>query len=384
MNINIKYPDRLRKVQCLMKQQGLKAYVGMRFSTLSYLTGVFIPWRCAVVMPDEGPLIGIWFERDADRIIHESWISDHRIWGSTEDLLPAVARTLTELGLAESRIGVEFRGEGGRGALGVLCAFEYEELKNRLPHAHFEEGRAVLDEAMVIKEKEEIALLRQAAAIADAGLLAVRDFIRPGLTENQVAGEAERAMRDLGNEWNWSLSGGTEVGSGPRSAFAGGFTQPATGKVIQQGENIILDLHPMYRLYMADACFNLVVGKPSEKQLRLAEVWEKTAKVLLENIHDGVRIADAARAANSVLQESEFAPYSLLGYFGHGLGVDTRVPPTINLKNESTFRENMTIAAGVHIYVPGLGGMRMELPALVGKTGAEPLCKLGMKLHVTA
>jgi Xaa-Pro aminopeptidase len=383
MNVNIKYPDRLRKVQCLMKQHGLKAYVGMRFAALSYLAGVFIPWRCAVVLPDEGPPIGIWMERDADRIIQESWISEHQVWGSKEGLLAVVARTLTELGLADSRIGLEFRGEGGRGALGVLCAFEYEELKSRLPHAHFEEGCAVLDMAMLIKEKEEITLLRQAAAIADAGLLAVLDFVRPGRTENQVAGEAERAMRFLGNEWNWSLSGGTEVGSGPRSAFAGGFTQPATNKVIQFGENVILDLHPMYRLYMADACFNLVVGEPSAKQLRLAEVWEKTAKVLLEYIKDGVRVADAARAANSVLQESEFAPYALPG-FGHGLGVDTRVPLSITLTNESVFLENMTVAAGVHIYVPGLGGMRMELPVLVGKTGAEPLCKLGMKLHIAS
>jgi Xaa-Pro aminopeptidase len=381
MNVNINFPNRLQKVQKLLRQRGLRAYVAMRFASLSYLAGVFVPWRCAVVLPDEGAPIGIWMEQDADKIIQETWLSEHRIWGAKHDLLEVVAQTLTELGIAESTIGIELRAEGGRGALGVVCAFELEDLNRRVPHAKFENGCPVLDEAMLVKEKEEIRLMRQAAAIADAGLLAVLDFIKPGRTENQVAGEAERAMRSLGNEWNWSLSGGTEVGSGPRSAFRGGFTQPATDKIIQSGENVILDLHPMYRLYMADACFNVVVGQPSQRQLRLAEVWEKALQALLKQMHPGESIANAARAAHCVLQESEFAAFAL-PRFGHGLGVDTRVAPSITLNNESLFEENMVVAAGIHVYVPNLGGMRTELPVLIGKTEAEPLCKLGTRLHV--
>jgi Xaa-Pro aminopeptidase len=383
MNVNINFPNRLRKVQSLLRQHGLKAYVAMRFATLSYLAGVFVPWRCAVVVPDEGAPVGVWMEQDADRIIQESWLSEHRIWGGKQDLLEVVAQILIDLGLAESSIGLEIRAEGGRGALGVVCAFEFEDLRSRLPDAKFENGCPVLDQAMLVKEKEEIRLMRQAAAIADAGLLAVMDFLKPGRTENQVAGEAERAMRALGNEWNWSLSGGTEVGSGPRSAFRRGFTQPATDKIIQFGENVILDLHPMYRLYMADACFNLVVGQASERQLRLAGVWEKALQALLKHMHHGESIANAARAAHCVLQESEFAAHAL-SRFGHGLGVDTRVAPSITLSNESLFEENMVVAAGIHVYVPDLGGMRSELPVLIGKNEAEPLCKLGTKLHITA
>lgn len=381
MNVNINFPKRIQKVQALLCENGFKAYVAMRFASLSYLAGVFIPWRCAVIVPAEGAPIGIWMEQDADRIIQESWISEYRIWSGKHDLLDVVAEILTDLSLAESKIGLELRCEGGRGALGVVCAFEYEALKRNLPKAKFENANPVLDTAMLVKEREEIRLLRQTAAIADAGLLAVVDFIKPGRTENQVAGEAERAMRSLGNEWNWSLSGGTEVGSGPRTAYKGGFTQPATNKIVQLGENIILDLHPMYRLYMADACFNLIVGRPSERQLRLAAVWEKALHELLKHMYHGQTVANAAHAAHCVLQESEFAAHAL-PRFGHGLGVDTRVAPSITLTNKMPFEKDMVVAAGIHVYVPGLGGMRTELPVLIGETEAEPLCKLGTKLHV--
>lgn len=165
--------------------------------------------------------------------------------------------------------------------MGILHAFEYQELLARLPQVEMSDGCPLLDQVMLIKEKQEIALLRQAAAIADAGFLAAREALRPGVSENHVAGVAEAAMRDLGNEFNWSQSGGTEVGSGHRTAYLGGVTQPATQKIIQDGDNIILDLHPMYRLYMADACYNLVVGKAGAEQRRLAGVWEKAVETLL-------------------------------------------------------------------------------------------------------
>ncbi|BEQ13186.1 Xaa-Pro peptidase family protein [Desulfoferula mesophila] len=381
MNVSINYPARVQKLQTLLAREGLDAYVASRFSSLSYLAGVFIPWRSAVVVPRSGQPVGIWWERDYSRIVQDGWMSQNIAWGADPDWHEAIAGVLEDQGAGQGRVAFEFRAAGGRVAMGILHAFEYQELLARLPQVEMSDGCPLLDQVMLIKEKQEIALLRQAAAIADAGFLAAREALRPGVSENHVAGVAEAAMRDLGNEFNWSQSGGTEVGSGHRTAYLGGVTQPATQKIIQDGDNIILDLHPMYRLYMADACYNLVVGKAGAEQRRLAGVWEKAVETLLAQSCPGVAISAAAKAAYQVFEEAGLGEYGLRA-FGHGLGVDTRVTPSIGPGNDSLFQENMVIAAGAHLYVPGVGGMRLELPTLITADGAEPLCRFAQEVHL--
>ncbi len=381
MNVSINYPARIQKLQTLLAREGVEAYVASRFSSLSYLAGVFIPWRSAVVIPRSGEPVGIWWERDCERIIQDGWMSQSRAWGAKLDWHEVIAQTLEDLGAGQGKVGFEFMAAGGRVALGILHAFEYQQFLARLPQVEMSDGCPLLDQVMLIKEKEEVALLRQAAAIADAGFLAAKAALRPGVTENHVAGVAEAAMRDLGNEFNWSQSGGTEVGSGHRTGYLGGLTQPATQKIIQDGDNIILDLHPMYRLYMADACYNLVVGKASDEQRRLAGVWEKAVDTLLAHSKPGVPISEAAKTAYQVFEEAGLGAYGLRA-FGHGLGVDTRVTPTIGPANDAPFQENMVIAAGAHLYVPGVGGMRLELPTLITAHGAEPLCRFAQEVHL--
>jgi Xaa-Pro aminopeptidase len=333
-----------------------------------------------LVVPKEGEPLGIWWERDWARIAQEGWLGKNLSWGSGQSLVEVIVKALKEMGADRGRVAFEFKAAGGRVAMGILHAFEYLDLKEKLPGLAMTDGCPLLDEVMLIKEKEEVVLMRQAAAIADSGFLAVENMIRPGLTENQVAGVAEGAMRSLGSEWNWSLSGGTEVGSGPRTAYPGGLTQPATDKIIQAGENIILDLHPMYRLYMADAAYNLILGRPSSEQARLAGVWEEAVAALLGETRPGVKISQAAKAAHQVFIKNDLGDHCLSS-FGHGLGVDSRVTPSVGLQNDSCFQENMAFAAGVHLYVPGIGGMRLELPTLVTGRGAEPLCKYALKVH---
>ena len=73
-----------------------------------------------------------------------------------------------------------------------------------------------------------------------------------GVTENYLAGVMEAAIRRKGSMWSWSGTGGTEVGSGERTAYAYDVTRQATEKKIGNNEFIILDVHPMIDLYMGD------------------------------------------------------------------------------------------------------------------------------------
>ncbi|HHY47617.1 MAG TPA: aminopeptidase P family protein [Firmicutes bacterium] len=383
MNISINYPRRIQKIQDALNRHGIDVYIAVRTATVSYTLGAFAPWRTAVIIPQSGPAIGLLWENDASRLKEDTWM-DHVIeWGARNkcSFTEAIANTIRDLGLDRGTIGVELAVEGARTAPGLLLAIEYEDLKKLLPSAHFVNATGCVDQILAVKEKEEILLMRQVSAIADIGFAAALDALKAGKTENEIAGVAEYAMRCAGSEWAWSVTAGTEVGSGYRSAYYLGFTQPATNKIIQRGDMVIIDLHPMYRLYYADFAANAVVGPPTSDQQKLAHTWVEAVTTLVKGMVPGAVISEVARAAYEKIKNNGLDRWCIPS-FGHGIGTCSRIPPLITLNNHEEFVENMVVNAGTHIYWPGVGGMRLELPVLVTPGGGEPLCKTPLQLHV--
>ncbi|WP_243647089.1 M24 family metallopeptidase [Scopulibacillus darangshiensis] len=123
-------------------------------------------------------------------------------------------------------------------APGLLLANEYIVLQELLPAAKWVNAVPMLDNILAIKDDAEIKYLRHAARIADLGMEAAMNILEPGIKENEVAGEVERAIRYGGSEWSWSSTQGTEVGSGYRTEYKSGVTQPATEKPIDNKRSI--------------------------------------------------------------------------------------------------------------------------------------------------
>lgn len=385
MNISINYPRRIQKVQTSLAKHDIDVYISIRQASLHYLLGAFAPWRSAVVVPREGDAVAVLWNADAARLKTDTWFDDSRIveWGDKQNpgFITTIAKVIKEMGLGSKRVAAELTCGGPRVAPGLMLAFEYQQLLAALPDATVVDGTDAVDEVMVVKEKEEIELLRQAAAIGDVGLRAAIREIEIGVTENHLAGVGELAMRDAGSDWSWSVTAGNEVGSGYRASYPMGITQPATEKLIQLGDMVILDFHPMYRLYFCDLTANVIVGKPTPQQQKIADVWQEAVQVLLRGMTPGSRVVDAAAGAHRFVDEAGLGEY-LWPAFGHGLGTDSRVPPLINEKSGELFLGNMVVAAGMHIYWPGVGGMRLELPTLVTPKGGIPLAKTLLCLQV--
>ena len=106
----------------------------------------------------------------------------------------------------------------------------------------------------MVKEDAEVHLMRQATAMVDYAHEEVARVLRVGMSEKQIAGVAEKAMRDAGSEFAWTFTGGQEVASGHRT-WTGACT-PATDKLVQRGEFVLLDLHGMYGLMLGDVSHN--------------------------------------------------------------------------------------------------------------------------------
>lgn len=382
--LEIDYKNRLSKLQKQLKKEGWSGYVATRQATTSWLLGIFVPWRTGIIIPAEGDPVALLWRLDATRVTEEShWSYESRIWGENDSFSEAVAAVLTEKGLDSEKVAVDIGSPITQQlAPGLMIASEMLSLQQLLPLVKWVNAVPMIEELLAIKDEAEIQRLRKAATIADYGMEQAGLALEPGVTENYIAGVVEKAIREKGSEWSWSTTLGTEVGSGLRTGFLKGVTQPATEKILQKDELVIVDLHPMYQLYLSDLAGNFYLGEKPPKQIaNIADCWESTVEILLKSIKPGAVIDDIVNKGFSNIKKKGFEQYSVKA-FGHGLGTCARVEPYIVENNQAQFKENMVIALGTHVYVPKIGGMRLELPVLVTKSGAEPLSKWPSKLHL--
>jgi Xaa-Pro aminopeptidase len=386
MNAYIDYAGRIKKIQEEMKKSNLDLFVGTRTVSLSYVAGAFIPWRSAVIVSKDGDVGLISMLLDCERLKNESWLSNISPYAPLPgmDLMDLIIHSIKQHGAEKGRIGVEL-GHSPRGNTGYLFATEYELLKNALPQAAFVNAINIVDRACYIKEPGEIKLLRQAAAMADAAIDCVKNSLDIGMTETQIAGIGEMELRRLGSEYHWAVTGSSEVASGYRATYAmNGTTQP-TQKILQSGENLIVDLHPLYQLYPSDLAHNFIIGKPSPEQRKLADAYLATAETIVRNFKAGNKVVDVCNAVMDKLTGLGYAQYTIPS-FGHGLGVFGHewYPAIVNNDEfrDVVLEENVVEVAFLAMTVPGVCGMRLECPVLVTKNGGEMLCKTPLDLTV--
>jgi len=378
------YEARLKKIQAKMDEQDIDVLIATRLSTVGYVFGAFVPWRGVAVIPREGEpqlyVLGL----DSERVKDDSFFKN--VTGVAP--LPGMAmwdQILSYLrgkGLEKGRIGVEL----GHSPIRIetfLLASEYELLREAFPQATFKNATNFLNEIFIIKDEAEIECFRQAAEICDLGLGVVLKELRVGMTETEVAGIAEYAMRKAGSELNWTFTGGQEIGSGARTAYFWGGCTPPTRKRIERGDNVLLDVHAMYNLYLGDLARNAIMGEPTPEQRELADAFVAACDLLLESMKPGVTYGEVSDKVDAFMDRIGYRQYALPGY-GHGIGIlgnewypllmNSSVP--YESKGDMVLQPNMVEVAALVLNKPGVAGMRMEMTVLITKDGNEPLNKV--------
>jgi len=377
--VSINFEARLRKIRGKMEEEGIDLIVGTRLRTLGYVTGAFIPWRSAVIIPLQGEPEIFTILLDVERVKDDSWIKNVRGWGPAEGMYlePLIADSIKNLGYDKGRIGIEY-GQEWILASGHILASEYDNLRKLLPDAEFKNATPLIDNLTLYKEPEEIKLLRRASEITDVGQQAVKDSLEVGMTETEVAGIAEYAMRKAGSDWAWTLTGGQEIASGYRTAYAWGGCTPASDKIIQPGDNVLVDLHAMYRLYYGDLSHNYIMGRPSEEQKKLSDAFVEISYTLIDEMQPGAKIGEIARKALRVAEKHGYGSNVLFG-FGHGIGGvgNESYPLILDMQpwSDMELEPNMVEIAAVVLNKPGVGGMRLEAPVWIRENGNEVLPK---------
>ena len=224
----------------------------------------------------------------------------------------------------------------------------------------------LIEKIRLIKTPQEITIIKAAADIAEAAFEHILTFIAPGKTELEVSNELEFFMRKQGAS---SPSFDIIVASGLRSALPHGV---ATDKVIEKGDFVTLDFGALYNGYVSDVTRTVAVGEPSEKLKEIYQVVLDAQLLSLEKIKPGMTGIEADAIARDYIKSKGYG--EAFGHsLGHGIGLEVHEGPGLSFRSDTVLEEGMVITIEPGIYLPGIGGVRIEDDAVVTATGLEKL-----------
>ncbi|WP_445490501.1 M24 family metallopeptidase [Niallia sp. 03133] len=224
----------------------------------------------------------------------------------------------------------------------------------------------ILEKLRLIKSASEIKILKEAAEIADAAFTHILDFIKVGKTELEVSNELEFFMRKAGAT---SSSFDTIVASGKRSALPHGV---ATDKVIEAGDFVTMDYGAYYNGYVSDITRTIAVGSPDEKLKEIYDVVLTAQLKGMEGIKPGLTGIQADALTRDYIKEKGYGEY--FGHStGHGIGLEVHEGPGLSFKSETVLEAGMVVTVEPGIYIPGLGGVRIEDDTIITDNHNEAL-----------
>jgi Xaa-Pro aminopeptidase len=225
----------------------------------------------------------------------------------------------------------------------------------------------VLANQRKVKDDDEVAAIQRACEMADAGMEAAIEAIRPGSKEYEIAAEAEYAMRKHGS---LGVAFDTLVASGPRSAFPHGIS---TDREIREGEFVTVDLGATWKGYCSDLTRTVVAGRTTAKALDIKRRVKEAHDKVLDYVRSGVEAVRVDALARATLGPS-FADYFIHG-LGHGVGLDIHEAPTLSRTSKDVLEAGNVVTDEPGIYIHGYGGVRTEDTILVTMDGCKQLTR---------
>jgi Xaa-Pro aminopeptidase/Xaa-Pro dipeptidase len=256
-----------------------------------------------------------------------------------------------------------------------LCVEEYLRLQEKLPAAALRPLSGELHSFRAVKNEEEIDRIREAARIAGEALAAVREMIRPGVREKEIAVELEYRMRRGGAE---RAAFETIVAAGANAALP--HATPGS-RAIVAGDCVTIDYGAVSGGYHSDETCTYIVGHASDRQQEVYRLVREAHDRAIGAIRAGVSCGAIDRIARGFLEEAGLGAHFSHGT-GHGVGLDVHEAPRLAAGREEILRAGMVVTVEPGVYLPGLWGIRIEDTVLVGEEGCELLTQTSKELTI--
>lgn len=264
-------------------------------------------------------------------------------------------------------------GLGGEKILGIIP--EYTDLrlhlfcKERLGISQWEDISPLLRSMRAIKTADEQEMIRKAAELATSAMESAIGILCPGIRERDLAAELEYHMRRNGSD---GVPYTIKTLSGLRTAVVQNVPEE---NEIREGDLVLIDIGATYRGYSSDWTRTFCMGQPSQAQQELYQtVWD-IERACIDLVSPGRKVSELFDKVRHMLQGSKYEKY-FNPFLGHSLGICSPEWPSFVPTYDGSLEEGMVITLEPGIYVPEIGGVRIEDDMLVTSSGAELLTGL--------
>ncbi|WP_338651978.1 Xaa-Pro peptidase family protein [Lysinibacillus sp. Y5S-8] len=241
--------------------------------------------------------------------------------------------------------------------------YAYQLMANKLT-ATLKPLSNIVENLRMIKTPEEIEIIKKAAWISDEAFKHILTFIKPGVSEIEIAYELESHMRKNGAT---GAAFDMIIASGHRSALPHGV---ASSKIIEQGDMLTLDFGAYYQGYRSDMTRTIAVGEPPEQLKEIYQIVYDSLQHALSNMKAGMTGQNADSYTRDYITAKGYGDNYGHGA-GHGIGLDIHENIFMSTVCEDILEENMVLTVEPGIYVPQVGGVRIEDDVIITKDGVE-------------
>ncbi len=365
------YRQRLATLQQIARANGLDAIALVPGNNLIVLTGqsFHLSERPVVgFFPAEGEPVVVLPDMERIKLAVDPPFPLRLIsYNDTDGYQDAFASACCALGLAGKQVGVE----GLR-----MRVLESQLLARHAPGVQIVDAEVPLAELRLRKGADEVANIRRAIAISQDALSEVIAGVKVAMGERQVANDLLIAMLKRGGG---EVPFGPIVLNGPNSALPHGASGDRT---VAAGELLLIDFGTTVKGYASDITRTFAVGELHEQRLVDAYAAVRGANEAgRQAAGPDVPCQEVDRAARAVIEAAGFGEY-FVHRTGHGLGMDIHEPPYLREGNAASLAAGHVITIEPGVYIPGLGGIRIEDDVLVTADGAESLTTFPRDLQV--
>lgn len=250
---------------------------------------------------------------------------------------------------------------------GTVTVEEHRRYTQELP-CILTPAQPLLDELRASKDADELAVMERAQNITDEAFRAILSYIRPGMTEREIAA---RIVYEL------LRRGGEQVSFDPIVAAGPGGSRPHAvpgERTVEPGMFITMDFGCKVEGYCSDMTRTVALGQPTEEMEQVYNIVLAAQKAGINAARAGVTGSEVDRAARQVIEDAGYGQY-FSHSFGHSLGLDIHEGPCASPGEDRELPAGAVLSAEPGIYIPGRFGVRIEDVLVLREGGCEDITR---------
>jgi len=360
---------RLGQLQELISQSDIQAIALNPGPDLKYITGLdfhIMERPILGIFPASGNLSIVLPELEKQKVVGLDYEIHPYFYNEDSSTWTQVFHTaLVDAGLKTGKLGVIPRS---------LRLLELSFLENACPDLEVLSAQEILSKMRMTKGADEIALMAEAARIAECALSSTIPSIKPGMTEKELASRLVSRLLHEGSDPALPFFPIVSFGENAANPHAS-----PSSRVLKKGDLVLIDWGASCQDYYSDLTRTFAMSDLNPELEQIAHFVKEANEVAREAVKPGVPASQVDRAARQVIEQAGYGEF-FTHRTGHGLGRESHEEPYISQFDQTILRPGMTFTIEPGIYLTGRGGVRIEDDVVVTEKGCRSLSVLPREL----